>query len=168
MIIFLSYYHDSQMTCWTPNKWAEQIQLAGKCKFFSLYTIVIFIPLISFILSSLIILIETWSSEWVPEWLPLQIWLLVFFLLETLYLIKCIIVTFYRTTEIGSKVIFYGVLIHQGLLLIWTIIGAIASFKYIEFPEERPLYIIVLSIICVQWASIFLVSLHYCGHVVKV
>ena len=152
------------MVCPDFNKIAENIQDAHPTKFRIWYSLLVLLPTFSLTLVSYIILGENWDATCGTSWIPLQIWLLFYAILQTIYFVESIIAGFRRTTISGSKIIVYGTIVKHSLLFIWNIVGAVALFRDSGACETlaHSLFTMVLSVLCVQWILMILLCIMGC------
>jgi hypothetical protein len=121
--------------------------------FFLVYFLTIGAPTTALIIASYVILALNWDAACDGTMMPLPVWLLVFAIFETLYLIKSAVSAYYRKTDTGSKTLSYGAGINQLFMIIWNIIGAVALFRDSDDCQTAlyPLWAMVLAVLIIQW-----------------
>lgn len=96
--------------------------------------------------------------------MPLPVWLLVYAIIETLYLIKSAWAAYNRESDIGSKTLSYDIVSNQLFLLIWNIVGAVALYRDSTscLTQLYPLWTMTLCILVIQWKIMCIVACLIC------
>ena len=152
--------HDEQMR---KKQVGREIREASILEFGIPYTLLMLI-IASLAIASCVILVNNWNADCDAVWLSLSAWLLVYFILQILYLVVGCICGFYRTTRIGSMAIIYSIIVKHSLLIIWCIIGAIALFGYSSECQTvaYSLWAMTLSVLIIELILICILLLVGC------
>lgn len=133
----------------------NEVQSMNPLKFAIIYMFTTGLPTFSICLASCVILSLYWNAACDGSMMPLPVWLLVFFIFESLYLVKSAVSAYNRQKRSAAMVYACGVVGNQVFLIIWNIVGAVALFR--DAPECQyalySLWAMVLAILCLQWIS---------------
>jgi hypothetical protein len=131
----------------------KRIQEMAPLHFWLSYLLGIAAPNLALIIASFTILAINWGSTCGIPLISLPVWLLVFAIVETLYLIESAVGAYYRAEDHGPKALTYGLIVHMIFLIIWNIIGACAFYDDSAGCQTNvySLWAMTFAVLCLQW-----------------
>jgi hypothetical protein len=112
-----------------------------------------YIPNIILIILSIVFAIQNWNISCDGTMMPLPTWLLVFAIVETVFLIQTTISSYFKESKAGANSLTYGILLSEVFLFVWNIVGAIALFRDSGACEKVAynIWALTLAILIISW-----------------
>ncbi|ARF12009.1 hypothetical protein Klosneuvirus_3_144 [Klosneuvirus KNV1] len=127
------------------------VQEATPLYFILTYLLTVAAPTTTLIVSAYVLLGIYWNEPCGNNLMSLQVWLLVFAIFETLYLLKSAGAAYHRKERTGASVYVYGAGVHWLFMIIWNIIGAVDLFNSDCQTALYPIYAITISVLAIHW-----------------
>lgn len=128
----------------------KNVQEANPLYFILIYLLTVVAPSTALIIAAFCILGIYWDEPCGNK-MSLQVWLLVYAIVASVYLLQSALAVYHRKTRFGAVTYVYSASVYWLFTIIWNIYGAVDLFGSDCQTILYPIYAMTLTILILQW-----------------